>query len=157
MANPTPATGFQKGRAKTGGKVKGSKNRSTKEREIVEQFKAVADENGLPRAKLAKDVLDQFMRTFAGYAAFYQPVPEGQAAPVNRKPNEEKFFAFADRAVNCAIALAKYQSPTYRAIMVADAPPKDPDENKTKRFSLTIFENGKSPRIIDQQKQKKTG
>ena len=84
--------------------------------------KALIAEQVIKRAemtgeKLAKEVLNEFMQLFAGMAASVQPLPPGMALPPGRaKPNERKFEKWARLAVETATALAKYQSPTFRAV-----------------------------------------
>ena len=61
---------------------------------------------GIESGKLGREVLAQYMCTFDELAEQY------------RKTDEPKFRQYADLAVACAKALAPYQSPTYRAIVV---------------------------------------
>ena len=65
------------------------------------------------------------MKTFAGMAAYYQPVPENVAVPPGRKPDESKFLRYAELTVTTAKALADFQSPKFKAIQVM-APPANP-------------------------------
>lgn len=71
--------------------------------------------------KLAKDILDDFMQLFAGMAAAYQPLPPNVVASEGRKPDEAKFVKYGRLAIECAKELAQYQSPTFRAVVVAQA------------------------------------
>ncbi len=123
-----------------GGRHKGVPNRATIEKAKVAEL-ALAEAKAQGR-KLAKDVLEDFMHLFAGMAAHYQPIPEGQAVPPGRAPHEGKFGEYSRLAVDCAHKLAPYQSPTFRAIVIAP-PPEDRGEDR-KRFTLTIFEGGKA-------------
>lgn len=103
-----------------GGRKAGVPNKSTIERTLRAEHEMLrARETG---KKLAKDVLDEFMMLFAGMAAHHQPIPEGQPIPAGRQPNEDKFEKWARLAVETAADLAKYQSPTYRAIAVTLPP-----------------------------------
>ena len=121
-----------------GGRVKGTPNRATIEKaKIAEQVMARAEMRG---EQLAKEVLNDFMQLFAGMAATHQPIPEGQSIPLGRRPDETKFEKWARLAVQCAKDLAPYQSPTFRAIVVAPAPDSNQVERR-KVFQLTIFEN----------------
>lgn len=96
-------------------------NKATIERTLrAEQEMLQARDTG---KKLAKDVLDEFMLLFAGMAAHHQPIPPGQPIPAGREPNEDKFEKWARLAVETAADLAKYQSPTFRAIAVSMPPP----------------------------------
>jgi hypothetical protein len=92
----------------------------------------------LPQDKrLARDVLEDFMLTFADMAAHYQPRMLGQRP--NPHADEERFWKFSRFAVYCASALAPYQSPTFRAIVVA--PPPESDKSETvKRFTFKVFD-----------------
>jgi hypothetical protein len=97
-----------------GGRLKGSKNKATIEREIIaEQTLARARMEG---KKLGKEILEEFMIVFAGRAAHYQPRPP--ELPPNPNADEAKFLAYARLATDCAKSLAPYQSPTFRAIAV---------------------------------------
>jgi hypothetical protein len=83
--------------------------------------------------KLARDVLEDFMLTFAGMATHYQPRPPGEQP--NPHADEEQFWKFAKFAIHCAAVLAPYQSPTFRAIVAP--PPPEPERCETdKRFGL---------------------
>jgi hypothetical protein len=61
---------------------------------------------GVEGGKLGREVLAQYMNTFDELAEQY------------RKADEAKFRQYAELAVACAKALAPYQSPTYRAIVM---------------------------------------
>lgn len=88
------------------------------------------------------------MHLFAGMAAKHQPLPDGSVIHSNRKPNPVQFEKWARLAVETATKLAPYQSPTFKAIMIA--PPPDPGSNdKRRQFTLTIFEGGKPPRVVN--------
>jgi hypothetical protein len=125
-----------------GGRQKGTKNRTTIERELLDQRQYVA-EHVYQRAKLrghklAKETLDEFMIVFAAMATHYRPCLDGTS--VNPNQNEEKFERWARLVIDAAKALAPYQSPTFRAIVVAPPPPENKGET-VKRFSLKIFEH----------------
>ena len=124
---------------KTGGKIKGSKNKATIEKAIIaEQVLARAEMQG---RKLAKEVLDEFMHLFAGMAAVVQPLPPSVPVPAGRQPDEAKFEKWARLAVQCAKDLAAYQSPTFRAIAVTG---DTGDKGGTVRF---VIEN--APLMIE--------
>ena len=74
------------------------------------------------------------MTLFAGMAARFQPHPDN-----NKGGDEEKFDKYAALAVDCAHKLAPYQSPTFRALVVAPAPDSSQPERR-RRFTLTVFE-----------------
>lgn len=94
---------------------------------VAEQIKAAdtaEKQIALARSKqyaLGKDVLGEFMMTFRGMAALHQPSPPGQ--PRRQYEDETKFLNYAKLAIECAGELANYQSPKYRSIQVAAAPP----------------------------------
>jgi hypothetical protein len=124
---PGPAKG-----TRPAGRKKGVPNKATVERELAErlmrervemEMKAEASKNEMLAAmakgkKLAKEVLGEFMELFAGMAAFYQPLPDGQPVTDGRKPDEGKFKDYAAMAVDAAKALAPFQSPRFSAMMV---------------------------------------
>lgn len=130
------------------GKPKGTKNKSTIERELqaardlVEQVKT----GKLDGQELAKDVLGRFMRLAEGAAGEFMPTPSAQKAqgkPENPNKDWDRFGEWVDRVIYCAKELAKYQSPALRAILVPAAPPDSNQPEKRKKFSLTIFEGGR--------------
>lgn len=142
----------QKGQ-RFGGRVKGTPNKKTVEK-ALEAERAVAEAKASGR-KLGKEMLDDFMHTFAGMAAVYQPLPPGvEAVPQGRAPNEEKFERYARLTIDAAKELAKYQSPQFRAIAIAPPPPVPiGDGTMRKRFTLTIFEHGAAPKLIDARRE----
>jgi hypothetical protein len=73
--------------------------------------------------KRATTVLEEFMLTFAGMAAVYQPLPHGAEVPPGRQPDDAKFQAYAKLAVDTAGMLANYQGPKFKAVMLTVAPP----------------------------------
>lgn len=102
---------------KTGGRVRGVPNKATAERALI----AAQQHADSVRAgkKLAKDVLDEFMHLTAGMAAVYQPLPPGvTVVEQGREPNPEKFWKCVEMVRDFAKELAKYQSPTFKAIAV---------------------------------------
>lgn len=118
------------------GREHGSKNKATIEREERARLELAAREADLQAGaqqiiqarrlgqKLAKDVLEDLMNLGVGVAAFRQPAPPG--APRNPNEDEEKFWRAAEFARDCATALANYQSPKYKAVVVhvAQEPPQ---------------------------------
>lgn len=147
-----------------GGRQKGTPNKKTVEREIrrqkIAQFaaasvigeklasgveqdamkaaEAVADAARL-NTDLATDTLDTFRTIFINRAAFYQPRPSRETREeTNPNANEQQFEKWARLACDVAKSLAPYQSPTFRAIVVSPPPPS---ENKTRRFTLAIFDH----------------
>jgi hypothetical protein len=82
----------------------------------LEQQKAKAK-----NTKLAKEVIEEFMFVFAGMAAYYQPTAPG-ALVQNEHGNPNEFERWAKHAVDAAAELAKYQSPTFKAVAAFQAP-----------------------------------
>ena len=90
-----------------GGRQKGTPNRKTVERQLITERMLEHPPAGIESGKLGREVLAQYMNTFDELAEQY------------RKADEAKFRQYAELAVACAKALAPYQSPTYRAIVVS--------------------------------------
>jgi hypothetical protein len=108
-----------------GGRQKGTLNKSTvKNLRAAEHAIVEAHQSG---KKLAKEVLEDFMHLFAGVAASCQPLPEGASAPVGHKTDEVRFERYARLAIEAAKELAKYQSPTFKAVAVMLPPPQNPN------------------------------
>ena len=112
---------------RNGGRQKGTPNKRTTERleaeRIAQQAQQEVDKARQANTKLGKDILEEFMKTFAGMAAYHQPVPEGMAIPTGRKPDEAKFLTYARLAAETAAKLAEFQSPKFKAIQVMTPPP----------------------------------
>lgn len=133
---------------KTGGKVKGSKNKATLEREAqvrlererLAEIERLEKESGVSAQgaaaatagkKLMKEIAFDFAAAFAGIAAFHQPWKtwheeiqrDGTKKKVNDNPhyNEAKFKEYGILAANLSIAAAPYQSPRLSAVMVGAA------------------------------------
>lgn len=104
-----------------GGRQKGTPNKATIERNLVAAQRASdAIKQG---KKLAKEVLEEFMFLTAGMAAVYQPLPPGTVeAPAGRAPNRDEFWKCVEMVHAFGKELAKYQSPTFKAIAVHVAP-----------------------------------
>jgi len=75
------------------------------------------------RKKLGKDVLEEWMMRFGALANRYEPIGKRVKG---RKPDEAKFLRYAELTVTTAKALADFQSPKFRAIMVAASPDQQP-------------------------------
>jgi hypothetical protein len=88
--------------------------------------------------KPAVQILRDFMTLATGLAAFYQPRPEGMEP--NPNYDEARFRHYSQFAVDCAKAIASYETPQLRAIAVA-APA--PQREQIKRFKLRIFDHGR--------------
>jgi len=84
------------------------------------------------------------MEIFIGATAYFQPSLKPDAPQVEQS-QWDQFEKWARLAMECASKLAPYQSPTFRAIVVAPAPDTNKAEQR-KRFTLTIFEK---PPMVD--------
>jgi hypothetical protein len=106
---------FQKGRKKTGGRKTGVRNKTTQRRiDVAERAIVLAKAGG---KRLARDTLEDFLQLFTAIALTHQPAPP----EAERNPNydEKKFEKFARLAVETATALASYQTPKLRAVLVS--------------------------------------
>lgn len=169
-----------------GGRKKGVTNRNVVERRLLiknvtalmqeangvrrlngassdEEARAAMQEIANAKAKqvpLAKDALATFLGIFMSRAGYYNTkgINPDTKKDINPNANEDKFNFYAGKAVEVAKALAPYQSPTYRAVIVTPPPATD---SAPRRFTLSIHDasNGKtafvqtnlpaSPPIID--------
>jgi len=105
---------FQKGRKKTGGRRAGVCNKTTQRRiDAAERAIVLAKAGG---KRLAREVLEDFLELFSAIARTHEPTPPG----AERNPNydEKKFEKFARLAVDTATALASYQTPKLKAVLV---------------------------------------
>ena len=110
---------------KTGGRKAGTPNRTTVERqEIAARALDNAKAEGRP---LAKDRLDELLGIAMGAMAAHQPITKDMAKKAralgNKTVSESRgnwggFGDWWDRAAYAAKELAKYQSPTYKAVSV---------------------------------------
>lgn len=101
----------------------GSQNKATIERQIQAAREIDnARENGV---ELAKDVLNRLMKLAEGAAALHRPSTSADGKVVANTGNWGEFGAWFDRTAFVAKELAKYQSPTFKAIAVM-APPEVP-------------------------------
>ena len=98
---------------------------ATIERSLI-GFASVAARAMTPLGPLDKETLDTFMTEFAALAEHYRPALPGRRA--NPNEDEERYLKFARLAVDAATRLAPYQSPTFRAMVLAPAP----ETNETK-------------------------
>jgi hypothetical protein len=123
-----------------GGRAKGTLNRATLERALQMQ-------SHLNRARetghdLAKTVLDKYMMFFVKYSMKFKPSLDGEDE--NPSQNIDEFYKWAGVAIDCASKLAPYQSPTFKAVVVAPAP--EPS-GKVTEVTLRIFEADSKPMI----------
>jgi hypothetical protein len=105
---------FQKGRKKTGGRKAGVRNKTTQRRiDAAERAILLAKAGG---KRLAREVLEDFLELFSAIALTHQPALPG--AERNLNYDEKKFEKFARLAVDTATALASYQTPKLKAVLV---------------------------------------
>ena len=110
---------------KTGGRKAGTPNRATVERqEIAARALDNAKADGRP---LAKDRLDELLGIALGAMAAHQPITKdmvkkaralGNKTVKDNRGNWGGFGEWWDRAAYAAKELAKYQSPTFKAVSV---------------------------------------
>ena len=132
----------KRGGAREGaGRRFGSKNKTTRERELKAQAEAqrLIDAARDGKIELAKDVLERAMKVAEGATSLHRPPPPQEtmnlqaaenalAAQEHRKPRKlylgdwPLFGEWFDRWVYAAKSLADFQSPKYKAIAVAMAP-----------------------------------
>ena len=121
-------------------------SKATIERTLIAE--RITGEASMAGKKLAKEVLDDFMNLFAGMAAVYQPLAPGHIARPGTAPDEAKFEKYARLTVETARALAPFQSPTFRAIVIAPPPPERGMVRK--RFTLHVFDNHRpDPKAVE--------
>jgi hypothetical protein len=119
-----------------GGRVRGTKNKATLERELqarleherlaeLERLAAGAkDQIALAQVagvRLMKEIAFEFAAQFATLAAYYRPqlvVHDGAVIDQNPNGNEAKYKEYAVLGKDTAIAAAPFQSPRYSAVMV---------------------------------------
>jgi hypothetical protein len=106
---------FQTGRTKTGGRRAGVCNKTTQRRiDAAERTIVLAKAGG---KRLAREVLEDFLELFSAIALTHEPTPPG--AEPNPNYDEKKFEKFARLAVETATALASYQMPKLKAVLVS--------------------------------------
>lgn len=112
-----------------GGRQKGARNKATIQREI-EAGKAAAEAIDKARSgqiELAKDVLRRLMKIAEGITSLNRPttVREIDAGTVPNKDGDwERFGQWFDRTVYCAKELARYESPTFKAVLLQQDTPQ---------------------------------
>ena len=112
---------------KTGGRQPDARNKVTIEREL-RAAAALDQARANPAKKLAVDVLDDLMQVSTAAMAAYQAVSAEQArmalaadpnTKIRAQPGDvEKFGQWWDRTLYAAKELARYQSPTMKAVQV---------------------------------------
>ena len=135
---------------KTGGKVKGSRNKATLERiereRIAEQIAAAAGHPGTGAAvaqameqnrTLARSELEEVLPIIKGIVAHFQKAPfeATKTGQLGAKADWDTFRTWLELFINTCTKLAPYQSPTYRAIAMSGI--VDPaDKSGVVRFVL---------------------
>ena len=107
-----------------GGRALGTKNKATIEREFLERQLLARADARVGGRKLAKEVIEENMHFAAAFAEQFKPI-EG-----NEKANEDKFLEWARLAVAWATDLAPYQSPRFRAIVMAPQQQNEPEDGE---------------------------
>ena len=125
------------GRRPGSGRKRGP-SKATIEKAVVAE--RVLGEVVMQGRKLGKETLEEYMVLFAGLSSRFQPEGTDPAsvrawAKTEHEPMFEKYVTLA---VSAAKELAKYQSPTFKAIMNAP-PPTVNDGRKQTKFTLNIF------------------
>ena len=136
------ARGASKGERR-GGRAKGTPNKATVERALIaEQEIEKAAASG---RKLAKEWMQEFLPVLAGMTAYYQPTFPGMTQQ-NANGDPDKFEKWYGHFLKTATELAPFESPTFRAVMVAPPPPQKSGGRVTV-FTLTIFDeqHGQQP------------
>src|SRR5262245_61250470 len=123
-----------------GGRKKGTPNKATLEKALIAERDLT--EAKAHRRPLGKEVLEHYMHIFAEIADSERAAVLAEN-PENSPEHEARFERFARYAVDCAHKLAPYQSPTFRAVVVAPSPSQD-QVQKVTRFTLRIFEPKRS-------------
>lgn len=126
-----------------GGRAKNTLNKATVERALIaEQEIEKAKASG---RKLAKEYMQDFLPILAGMAAYYQPTFPGMTTQ-NRNGNAAEFERWLRPTMEMMKMLASFESPTFRAIVVAPPPPQNKGARIT-QFTLTIFDedHGQQP------------
>ena len=101
-----------------GGRAKGKLNQATLDKAVRAEADVIRHE--VSGKKLAKDVLEDYMFAFHAIAAVYQnAIIEALRTGLQPAPSDvEKFKDWGTLVTKTAADLAKYQSPTFRAIAV---------------------------------------
>jgi hypothetical protein len=119
------------------GRRKGTPNKATIEKALIAA--RTVGEAKTSGKKLAQEVLEDLMHTFVSMAEHYKPTPP-EAEQQNPHADESMFVQYAKHVIDCAKSLAPYQSPTFRAVVVAPSP--DPNQSKKiMRIRLKIFDH----------------
>lgn len=120
MAGPRPGNG---GARPGGGRPKGSLGKRTLAR--YAQASKQIDEAREGKVELGREVLERMMKIAEGATGLHRPVTTAEMR-AGREQNPDgdwdRFGAWFDRTVYCAKELAKFQSPTFKAVAVSMTP-----------------------------------
>lgn len=131
---------------------KGGKTRRTMLKEIMAEVADEAIQKRMPKPvapnrKKAIEHLDDMLHLYVGLASAIQQKLVNELGSMSAAAiplSEDTRFRYSmEQAKDCASKLAPYQSPTFRAVIVAPAPEQPPGELR-KRFTLTIFDDSKA-------------
>lgn len=144
---PTGKRGGANPGERRGGRKKGTPNKIVTEGRLVREYQKAAEATGGQVNKLGKVLLDDIANFAFNYATRFQP--DGSARPIATDAasaiarqqwdeRNEQFERWMRLAYECARAKAPYESPTFRAIVIA--PPPDPKQlNKETDFTIDVF------------------
>jgi hypothetical protein len=133
-----------------GGRRKGIPNRTTTEQ--MEIARLSASEATASGRKLGKDVLEELMVRFSELAHKFQPASSTLAVRDWAKSAAEPMFhKYASLAVTAAKDLAKYQSPTFKAVEISAPAPTVEGNNgkKITKFTLHIFDEDLRTKAVE--------
>lgn len=92
-------------------------------------------------AEACKDLLAEFANFYAGMARQFKPSPNGKHGLLWRGQDDEPLFLkYSQIAGMFAGRAAPYESPTFKAIMMAPPPDAKPGDN-VREMRLTIFDS----------------
>lgn len=135
-----------------GGRKPGIPNRVTAERLEVARLAAT-------QGKLGKEVLEELMVRFSELACKFQPDGFDTAVVQDwaKTKNYDRFVQLATLARDTARELAKYQSPTFKAVEVSAPAPavEASDGKKVTRFQLHIFDEDLRTKNIEHHPKEK--
>jgi hypothetical protein len=123
-----------------GGKRFGAGRRRGTTRQVIALNQIAAVQNTLHlkrgKSKPALQVLQELLDEALAIAAYYKPGP-----PKSKHADRALHERFLTFARDTAKELAKYQAPQLRSIAIA--PPAVEEGVRVKRFTLTVFDNGR--------------
>ena len=127
--------GRPKGLGRSGGRSKGTPNKATLQKQMIAEVLASPDGQKMfaeqMRAmqqpargqKKAVETLRELMALSQALVAMHQPQRGADGKLVLDPPAHEKLQVYLPVAVRAASELARYESPTFKAIAVAPVPP----------------------------------